>query len=292
MDLKQLHYFVTVADEGSISGGAKKLFLSQPPLSIQLKSLEEELGCILFERGPRNITLTESGKTLYTYAKTILDLSRVAKEEVSASADPSKGTVRIGIVSSLVCEKALRWLAEFSRQNPGIDFEINEGNTYQLLDQLSAGTIHLALVRTPYTKGTLKSLQVGRDRMIAIGNSEFFRTSGDLSLKELAQMPLIVYRRWEATLRKEFEQQRLSPKIHILADDSRTVVKAVELGLGVGIVPQSALEILTEDRTEIREIGDIRLESGMEIVKTPEGYLPGCAKRFWDYMARGEDGHR
>ena len=59
MDLKQLHYFVTVADEGSISGGAKKLFLSQPPLSIQLKSLEEELGCILFERGPRNITLTE-----------------------------------------------------------------------------------------------------------------------------------------------------------------------------------------------------------------------------------------
>ena len=64
MDLKQLNYFVTVADEGSITAGAKKLFLSQPPLSTQLRDLEEELGCVLFERGPRHITLTEPGKTL------------------------------------------------------------------------------------------------------------------------------------------------------------------------------------------------------------------------------------
>lgn len=61
MDLKQLQYFATVAKEGNISKAAKALHISQPPLSIQLKHLEEELGCVLFERGAREVELTEAG---------------------------------------------------------------------------------------------------------------------------------------------------------------------------------------------------------------------------------------
>ena len=64
MDIKQLLYFVTVVDEGNISSAAKKLHISQPPLSTQIRLLEEELGSILFERGARKIQLTEAGRML------------------------------------------------------------------------------------------------------------------------------------------------------------------------------------------------------------------------------------
>ena len=90
MDLKQLSYFVKIVEEGSISGAAKKLFMSQPPLSSQMKLLEAELDCTLFERGSRTIRLTEAGETLYNYSRSLLQLSNVAKQETMNAAHFSK----------------------------------------------------------------------------------------------------------------------------------------------------------------------------------------------------------
>ena len=284
MDLKQLNYFVTVADEGSITAGAKKLFLSQPPLSTQLKALEEELGCTLLERGPRNITLTEPGKTLYTYAKTMLNLSRVAKEEVCSEADPAKGTVRIGMVSSLVCDRAMRWLADFSSQNPEINFEITEGNTYQLLEQLDAGALHFAMVRTPYGKGNRESFSLTADRIVAVGRASLFPKRKHLRTEDLEAVPLIVYRRWEATLKAAFSEKELKGRIRILADDARTAVKAAELGLGLALVPESAVEVLSEKDTVFLPIRDLNLLSTVEIVRIPGRYLPGCSQKLLTFL--------
>ena len=77
MELKQIYYFKTVADEGTISAAARKLNMSQPPLSSQMHLLEQELGSILFERGSRKIQLTEAGLLFYEMAKTMLELIRV-----------------------------------------------------------------------------------------------------------------------------------------------------------------------------------------------------------------------
>ena len=80
MDLKQLEYFVTVINEGTISSAARKLNLSQPPLSAQMKSLEQEIGSQLFFRGSRQIELTEAGRILYERSKDILVNSEGAYE--------------------------------------------------------------------------------------------------------------------------------------------------------------------------------------------------------------------
>ena len=288
MDMKQLRYFVAVADEGSISSAAKKLYLTQPPLSTQLKELEAELGCVLFERGPRRITLTEPGKTLYSYAKSILDLTRVAKEEVADTADTERGTVRIGIVSSLACGKALKWISDFVENNPEIRFEITEGNTYQLLELMKSGVIHLALIRTPYQKDGTLSFPLATDRMVAVGRPEFFSDSEKIAIRDLEKFPLIVYRRWEATLKEVFEKQEIRPKIRILADDARTVVKCAELGLGLAVVPRSAVEVLDESTACVREINGASLESAMEIVRPDSGYLPECCRRFLDFLKNGK----
>ena len=83
MDLKRLYYFVTVVNEGNISHAAKKLHMSQPPLSTQMRLLEKELSCTLFERGSRQIRLTEAGKLLYERALTMLELSNQTKKSCS-----------------------------------------------------------------------------------------------------------------------------------------------------------------------------------------------------------------
>ena len=92
MDLRQLSYFTAIVDEGSISAAAKKLHISQPPLSNQMKSLEAELGVTLFERGLRSITLTDAGKLMYERANTILDMASAAKMEIDSLGNGLRGT--------------------------------------------------------------------------------------------------------------------------------------------------------------------------------------------------------
>ena len=75
MDLRQLRYYVTIVEEKSISAAAKKLYVSQPPLSMQLQQLEQELGCVLLERGPRRVRMTEAGRLLYERATALLRLA-------------------------------------------------------------------------------------------------------------------------------------------------------------------------------------------------------------------------
>ena len=91
MELRQLSYFATIVNEGNISQAAKKLNISQPPLSHQMKLLEAELGVTLFERGSRRIRLTPAGKTFYDRALVILDLSQAARTELTAQKQEIQG---------------------------------------------------------------------------------------------------------------------------------------------------------------------------------------------------------
>ena len=118
MDLKQLEYFVTVINEGTISSAARKLNLSQPPLSAQMKSLEQEIGSQLFFRGPRQIELTEAGRILYERSKDILDLSSRTLQELSDYRKGKSGVLRIGIVSSAHDLMAQRAFRPFHEQFP------------------------------------------------------------------------------------------------------------------------------------------------------------------------------
>ena len=101
MDFRQLSYFVAAVEEGSISAAARKLFLSQPPVTAQIKALEEELGCTLLVRGARAVRMTEEGRLLYDRAKAMLALRESAAEEIAGRVRSGGGTLRLGVVSSV-----------------------------------------------------------------------------------------------------------------------------------------------------------------------------------------------
>lgn len=286
MDLKQLSYFVKIVEEGSISSAAKKLFMSQPPLSSQMKLLEAELGCTLFERGARTIHLTEAGQTLYNYACSLLKLSNIAKQETINAAIHFKGVIRIGIVSSIICSHALNWLRGFSEKYPDIRFEIREGDTYDLVSQFDTDSIHLALLRTPFPENSLTCQKIFTDSLIAIGEKNYFSdTDRDfVTLSELSALPLIIYRRWEHIIRSRFDEKNLTMNCFCINDDARTTLYFVETGMGVGLIPESAAALTHKKGIVCKKIKNCEISTDVVLAYNSTAYMPECSKEFIRYI--------
>ncbi len=289
MDLKQLLYFVTIVEEGNISAAAQKLFLSQPPLSHQMKLLENELHCTLFERGSRSIHLTDEGRILYRRAIDILRMSDIAKEEILSFSEKEQGIIRLGIVSSVASSYGAQWISAFSKKYPHISFEIYEANTYELLDMLKENVIHFAFLRSPYPDREYTRLKLAREPLIAIAAPSKIGEVTEISIKELSALPLIIFRRWEHFITKEFQQYNLPFHYLCICDDARTTASLAENGMGIGLVPKSTLEFVHNDSLICAPITDCSILSDIELIYSPGTYLPNCCRLFWDFMSQTHD---
>lgn len=283
MDIKQLAYFIAIVEEGNISAAAKKLHLSQPPLSHQLKLLEQELNLQLLERGPRSVRLTEAGKVLYKRAQNILELAELARKELNDLGSGLSGTLHLGTVSSSGAA-LLGWrMGEFHRQYPQVTFEIHEGNTFELLELLSSGIIEVAIVRTPFNNETVECLYLDEEPMIAAGIRTFFQQdSSTITLRSLSQMPIIIYRRFERVLLTAFDNAGQEPQIFCISDDARTALMWAEAGLGVAIVPLTAYQIMPHRNIIYQKIDNAHLYTKIAAIWRKDGYLSSPAKSFLD----------
>lgn len=285
MDLKQLQYFATVAKEGNISKAAKALHISQPPLSIQLKHLEEELGCVLFERGAREVELTEAGLLLYNRALSLLELSAITVQEISDLKNQTAGTLRLGAVSSVGSTLLNAWIVDLNKEYPDIHYEIFEGNTYEQIEQLKNHTIELAIVRSPFSTNDMHVIPLRTEPMMAVGNERFFSSSSDeIPLSALTDKPLILYRRWEDMILSAFSKQQLSCQIFCKNADARTTLHWADAGLGIGIVPRSAVSLIRKPDTVCKKIADAELASRICLVYHENHYLSALAKLFLNYL--------
>lgn len=290
MDIRQLLYFTTIAEEGSISAAAKKLHLSQPPLSYQMKLLEEELHLPLIERSARGIALTEAGRVLYKRAQGILELSELTRKEMLAMASGFTGTLHIGTVSSSGAS-LLGWrIPAFHQKHPQIGFAIHEGNTFELMEMLESGLIELAIVRTPFHNDQLNCLYLSPEPMIAAGAASFFPAgmpSGQpISLELLGHAPVILYRRFEKILLSLCEQKGITPQVFCIADDARTTLMWAEAGLGVAVVPQSAYRIMPHHNMVYGELSEEDLHTRIAAVCKKGCSLSWAAQQFLEIFAQ------
>ena len=290
MDIRQLLYFTTIAEEGSISAAAKKLHLSQPPLSYQMKLLEEELHLPLIERSARGIALTEAGRVLYKRAQGILELSELTRKEMLAMASGFTGTLHIGTVSSSGAS-LLGWrIPAFHQKYPQIGFAIHEGNTFELMEILESGLIELAIVRTPFHNDQLNCLYLSPEPMIAAGAASFFPAgmpSGQpISLELLGHAPVILYRRFEKILLSLCEQKGITPQVFCIADDARTTLMWAEAGLGVAVVPQSAYRIMPHHNMVYGELSEEDLHTRIAAVCKKGCSLSWAAQQFLEIFAQ------
>lgn len=148
MDLKKLAYFVTIVEEGQITRAAQRLHIAQPPLSLQIKSLEEELGVTLIERENKKFEITPAGWTLYKRAKEVLHSIDGMVAEIHDQEQGMRGTLSIGTVMSCV-PYLPSVIKQFQQTYPRVTFRLWEDDSYRVEELLQQKRIELWLVRLP-----------------------------------------------------------------------------------------------------------------------------------------------
>ncbi|MBR3053580.1 MAG: LysR family transcriptional regulator [Firmicutes bacterium] len=245
MNLRTLHYFVTVAEELNITKAAEKLHMSQPPLSSQMKLLETELNTVLFIRGRRHLKLTESGQLLYRRAKEILSLADKTSAEIRSMSEGMTGTISIGLVEGMAPDIAAEWFEGFIKEYPGIKFRILDGSTDDLIEKLRGGIISLAVIAAPCDNSLLNSFRVGTEKMTALMSREHPLAAGkgsEIKIADLKDEPLIVpsSRSVIELVYKWFRKIGTEPKIVCEMDSYLDAAALAGRRVGISIFPRTA----------------------------------------------------
>lgn len=242
MDLRQLEALVAVVEEGSFGAAAKRLHLTQPPLSARIKALEEELGAPLIERGPRHSTPTEAGRLLAERARRLLLLADAAKEEVAQLGEGVRGVLRLGVISSCGPTLFTPALGGFCRRYPELRIEVQEGNSYELVELLRSGVIEAAVLRTPFPAEGLSLLPLHTEPMAVVGLPALLGAlpSGPLTPADLSGQPATYYRRFEGLLAEAFRRAGAHLAGRFVVDDARTALQWAAIGAAIALVPRSA----------------------------------------------------
>ena len=287
MDLKTLKYFVVVAEELNITHASKILMMSQPPLSNQIKALEEELGATLFIRGKRKLTLTEEGKYLYLKAKDILGLADKTISEIHNMNIGLKGTISIGLVEGTAPDIAAKWISEFVKTYPNIHFHVVDGNSDDLVEKMRSGLISLAVITSPIDEVLLNNIKVGEEQMSVFFNNDHYLSKIkddyiDLSL--LKDEPLIVPSRKAHidTIRKWFKNINIEPNIVCEMDNYLDAAALAGRGVGVSIFPKTGY--ILNNSINNKYIKDINSSIEYHFVWRKGHQLSVIEENFIDYI--------
>lgn len=267
MDLRTLRYFTVVAEELNITHAAERLCMSQPPLSNQMKALEEELGVKLFIRGKRQLQLTDAGRLLLLRATQILDMTEKAQHEVMSLEGGMSGTINLGIVEGRAPFLIARWIAGFNEEFPNVKYSMWNGSSDDVLDRLRQGLVDLAVIAAPYDTEHLEGITVGRGPWVAIMSraNELAQIPGDeIPLQSLAGKPLIVPSRPSRidAIRAWFTEAGIEPNIICTLSNYLDAVAMSELDIGITIFPRTTYtpndllvtKIITEPARQIEYV--------------------------------------
>ena len=193
VEIRELKYFLAVANEGSISGAAEALFITQPSLSRQMQNLESEVGGALFVRGNRRITLTERGKLLKKRAEELLELYEKAVNEVSAPAQDVSGEVCIGGGETPAMRSVIEAALKVQREHPKVKFRLFSGDSSSVTEKLDKGLIDFGVVIDGENLSEYRSLRLPTgDRWGALMRSDCpLAECETITPPNLKDMPLI-----------------------------------------------------------------------------------------------------
>ncbi len=247
MELRQVRYFLALAEECHFSRAAQRLHVAQSALSQQLKQLERQLGTPLFTRSTRRVELTEAGRQLITHARSILGEVERAEEQMALLASGRAGRVSVGFVGTATYDVLPRIARTVRAQLPGVSLELRgELLNPELVDGLLAGSYDLALLRTGTpVDAAVEVTALRTERLVAVlPSSHPLAGRSEIPLAALADEPIVVHpsrdrssmhgRVLAACARAGFE-----PSALVEVGETATLVVFVAAGHGVALVPES-----------------------------------------------------
>jgi len=253
MELRHLSYFVAVAEEQNVTRAAALLHVSQPPLSRQIRALEDELGVALFDHGAKAVRLTE--------ARAVLQRADEAVQMAKAVVGGQRGEIHVGYAPSLTVELLPAALRLYQETNPGVGVRLHDLSTQEMLRGLRDGKLHAALMIQTSGK-VLEGLAFEELRRyavcVAVHPSHPLARVRKVGLAQIVKERLVAYTladypEYHAWLANLFAALKRSPQIAEEHDSSTSLIASVEAGRGIALV-QQGFECLTGPRLKVRPL--------------------------------------
>lgn len=245
MELRQLRYFVEVADREHVSEAAENLHVAQSAISLQIANLEEELGVALFEREGRNIKLTKIGRQFLDHVRTALKAIDYAKEQIDEYLDPHKGTVNIGFPTSLASQVLPSVISAFKQEYPEVDFLLRQGSYKFLIEAVKNRDIDLAFLgpvptNDPQIEG---NILFSESIYALLPASHPFSGQKSIHLSDLRKDHFVLFP--EGYVLRQIavdacKQAGYKPTISSEGEDLDAIKGLVSAGMGVTLLPESA----------------------------------------------------
>jgi DNA-binding transcriptional LysR family regulator len=256
VELRHLRYFIAVAEERHITRAALRLGIQQPPLSQQIRALEDEVGAPLFKRLPRGVELTEAGRVFLGAARLAIDQVGHALEAARRTARGEAGRLAVGYTSSAAFHPLIPAVVRSFRQAaPDVALVLEESSTADLVAALQRQQLDAAFIRVPVGEASGLSIELlAEERMLAALPAQHPRLSrqpASMALADLAEETFILYRRptgpglYDAII-AACRAAGFSPRIGQEAPRLLSTLSLVAAGLGVSIIPDSMRRLDTE----------------------------------------------
>jgi DNA-binding transcriptional LysR family regulator len=256
VELRQLRYFVAVAEELHFRRAAARLHMSQPPLSQQIQQLEAEMGCRLLTRSRRRVELTASGEAFLRDARTLLAELDGAVATARRIAAGQTGRLRINFVGSALLSTLPELVQRFRGAHPLVEIELHERSTVEQLRAIKSGAVDVGLIRPPLEPDPELNVEVVlRERTVAALPAEHpLAEMRRTPLRRLASEPLVLFPRDQAPgfhdlLISSLAGTGATPRVVQYAPEMLTIIGLVAAGIGVSLAPASVQRLALEGVT-------------------------------------------
>jgi DNA-binding transcriptional LysR family regulator len=270
MELRQLEYFVAVAEERNFTRAAERVHISQSGVSAQIRQLERELGAELFDRSARTVALTLAGKAALEHARTALAAAAAVGQAVGEVTDLIRGRLTVGMVIGCTITPLFDALAAFHEAHPGVELSLLEDSSDRLVEGVRTGTVDMALIGTATaTPEGLAALTVISERLVAaVRAGHALAKQRRVTLRDLTGHPIVCMPPGTG-LRAVFDQacaaQNLQPTIALQASAADAIADLASRGLGVAVLSDSMAENY-RDRLTARTIDDVDVPALLALV--------------------------
>ncbi|MGX9135741.1 LysR family transcriptional regulator [Rummeliibacillus sp. JY-2-4R] len=254
MELRQLRYFVAVAEREHISEAAEVLHVAQSAVSRQIANLEEELGIELFERVGRNVKLTQIGKTFLEHTISALQAIDFAKKQIDEYLDPEKGTIKIGFPTSLASFLLPTVISAFKKEYPNVSFQLRQGSYRFLINAVKDRELNLAFLGpVPAKDESINTKILFTENISALVPSTHpLANKGEIQLTDLRKDGFVLFPKDYILNKVAVEACKsvgFKPNVNSVGEDMDAIKGLVAAGIGVSLLPESAFFDATPRRT-------------------------------------------
>jgi LysR family transcriptional regulator, low CO2-responsive transcriptional regulator len=292
MDFDQLETFIEVSRLSSFSRAAEKRFRTQPAISSQIRSLEEEVGAKLLDRSGGKVSITASGKLFLKFAEETLDARKAATVAIAETERVPRGEIVVGANEGTCLHILPEVFAQFKKQYPDVSVNIKRADYAKVLESVIDNSVDFGVVSMPVTDNRLTAVLIHKDELVLIATPKHpLAKLKAATAADIAQYPLVMPKvgHTRDALDNLFHQNKLKPRYAMELDSSELLKRFVAADVGVGFIPRShASEDVQAKVLAAVSLADVQIRRDLALVFRKDKALSRAALAFIDIAVKSK----